>query len=191
MKRVILLMMLPLGFSLFSGMSLFRSKEAYLSSFEGKVIDADTKEPIEGAAVLAVYFGSTTSVAGSNYFSVDAQETLTDAAGGFKIASKVVQSEKASGKLRANITIFKPGYGVFPNHRRSEAVGENKSWPPPEKYIVYELPKLKTMEERKANMSFDHYLEIPYEKRKLFLGLINEERKYLGFEPYSVPKQER
>jgi hypothetical protein len=188
MKRIILLIMLPLAFSLFSGMSLFRSKDAYLSSFEGKVIDSDTKEPVEGAAVLAVYYGSTTSVAGSNYFSVDAQETLTDATGAFRIPSKIVQSESASGKLRADITIFKPGYGVFPNHKRSEAIGENKSWPPPEKLIVYALPKLNTKEERRSSLPVRP--DIPYSKMKHFISLISEERGQLGLSPLMTPNEE-
>ena len=163
----------------------------YLDSFSGKVVDTDTKEPVVGAVVLAVYFKETYSVAGSNSWTVDGQEVLTDENGEFNILSKRRWFALHRGYTEGNLTIFKPGYGVFPGHKLSRAVGENKTWPPSEKYIVFELPKLKTREERKNNMYFDHYLEIPYKKRKNFLKLINDERKYLGGTPYSIPDGEK
>ena len=125
----------------------FLRSDCYLAPFDGKVIDADTKKPIEGAAVLAVYHGTTASIAGSNTYAVDAQETLTDANEEFKIPTRSIQSEKVPGRPRGNIIIFKPGYGAFPRHEGCKAVGESETWPPPNKYIVYELPKLKTREE--------------------------------------------
>lgn len=164
------------------GFSLF---PCYLSPFEGKVIDADTKTPIEEAAVLAVYHGSTISVAGSNTYPVDAQETLTDANGEFKISAKTIWFGKVGGWPEGNIIIFKPGYGIFPSHKKSKAVGENKSCPPPKRYIVYELPKLKTREERKKNViSMRKYIY------PLYLQAINEERKSLGLRTIKIPKEE-
>ena len=148
MNKLILLLGLIVGILFFSCMSPcmspFRGKEYQMSSFQGKVVDAETKEPIERAAVLVVYHASTMSVAGSNYYAVDAQEALTDVNGEFKIPSKTVPSEKVFGKLPANVIIFKPGYGAFPNHKLSKTIGENKSWPPPEKYVVYEMLELET-----------------------------------------------
>ena len=49
-----------------------------LAPFEGKVIDADTKEPIKGAVVLAVYSYEIYGIAGANTIIKDGQETLTD-----------------------------------------------------------------------------------------------------------------
>ncbi len=167
------------------------SKHYYLASFEGKVIDTDTKEPIEGAVVLVVYEKSHSTIAGSISYNVDNQETLTDANGEFKIFSKTVQSKKVSGRLRGDINIFKPGYGTL-SHKRARAVGENKSWPLPNKFIVYEIPKLKTKSERRSNLpgalSFSKF---PYEKQKMFVDAINEEAKSIGLSPYPVPKEER
>jgi hypothetical protein len=84
--------------------------------------------------------------------------------------------------------IFKPGYGVFPNHKRSEALGENKDWPTAEKYIVYELPKLRMKEERRSNLPSRP--DIPYSKMRYFVHLINEERVQLGLSPLEIPKEE-
>ena len=188
MKQAIFVIILALVSLLCSGMSFFRSNNLYLACFEGKVIDSETKEPIEGAAVLAVYHGGSLSVAGSGYFPVDAQETLTDENGLFRIPARTVKSDKASGTAPGNIVIFKPGYGTFPNHKRSEAVGENKSWPTAEKYILYELPKLTMKEERKSNLP--PRPDIPYSKMKYFVRLISEERVYLGLSALVIPKEE-
>ena len=101
---------------------------ALLSPYKGKVIDADTKEPIHGAAVLVVYWREVpTIVAGSNSFPADAQETFTDNMGEFKIPWKIAWFGKARRIPEATVTIFKPGYGVFPRHKRSEALDVNKS----------------------------------------------------------------
>ena len=111
---------------------------------------------------------------------------MTGPDGQFKIPSKAGRSYDYHGKLECNLIIFKPGYGAFPEHKLSQAVGENKSWPTPEKYIVYEIPKLKTKEERRSNLPSRP--EIPYEKMKLFVGLISEERINLGLGPLTIPK---
>lgn len=164
----------------------------YLAPFEGRVIDADTRQPIEGAAVLAVYDRCVPSIQGSISFSIDAQETLTDKNGEFKIPeAKMWFGGKPKSPERQILIIFMPGYGVYPDHKRSRAIGVSISWPPPDKYIVYELPKLKTWEERKDNLFFSQYNEIPYQKRKNFANLINKEYKSLGYSPRSIPKEEK
>ncbi len=160
-----------------------------LAPFEGKVIDAETKEPIKGAVVLGLYYYETYSVAGSSSHLKDGQESLTDEKGEFKLPRKRRWFALNRGYPEGTLVIFKPGYGVFPSHKRSVAVGENKSWPPPGKYIVYELPKLKTMEERKAQ-HIRTYSEIPYEHKKNYIRLYNEWRISLGYGPTKlIPKK--
>jgi hypothetical protein len=185
MRQIIVMILLAACLLLLSGMSLLTGKY-YLSSFEGKVVDAETKQPVEGAAVLAVYYKVGATIAGSVTHAVDAQETLTGPDGQFKIPSKAGTSDDYHGKLQCNLIIFKPGYGVFPDHTLSNAVGENKSWPTPEKYIVYEIPKLKTKEERDKNLNFSISFGIPDSKKKLFKSLINEERMNLGYSPLTI-----
>ena len=159
----------------------------YLPSFKGNVIDVETKQPIPGAVVLAVHYKELPSVAGSNSYFVDAQETLTNEQGEFKTPWKLRWFVAYRGYAEGKLTIFKPGYGVFPKHRGCRAVGENKTWPSPWKRIVYELPKLKTREERKRNARMRTYHEIPYEKQRLYIEAINAERKSLGFPLMQVP----
>jgi len=162
-----------------------------LSPFQGKVIDADTKETISEAVVLAAYYLTSFSVAGGISSIVDGQENVTDEKGEFRLSRKRSWFVLLRGYPEGTLVIFKPGYGVFPNHKRSEAVGVNKSWPPPNKYIVYEIPKLKTNSERRSNLpgAFS-FKEISYEKQKTYIDAINEERKNLGLNPYPVPQKE-
>ena len=160
----------------------------YLAPFEGKAIDSDTRAPIAGAAVLVIYYKEVPSVAGSNSYAIDAQETLTDNNGEFKIPEYKKWFGEKNGAPDCKITIFKPGYGVFPRHELSNAIGESKTWPPPEKYIVYEIPKLKTREERDRNLIYlRKYNEIPPEKRTNYYNFINQERIELGYTPYTTP----
>jgi len=163
----------------------------YLPSFKGKVIDADTKEPISGAVVLAVYFKEWTSVAGSNSFAVDGQETLTGEKGEFSIPLAIRWLTLYRGYSRGKVIIFKPGYGAFPNNASSSAVGENKTWPPPEKYVVYKLPKMKTREERRSNLHFQYYEGFGDKIFLNFLTLIDEEYINLGLPGISIPKKEK
>ena len=164
----------------------------HLDPFRGKVIDADTKQPISGAAVLAVYYKSTASVAGSNSWIVDGQETLTDEYGEFKIPEARRWFVSHRGYTEGNLIIFIPAYGSFPKNQRSKAVGENKSWPPPDRYVMYELPKLETKEERKDNVIYTRrYNEIAYSKRTNYWKTINEERINLGLPPNTMTEMER
>ena len=153
-KIITLAIILIICISIIILIILNKSKHYYLPSFEGTVIDTDTKKPIEGAVVLAVYHKTGHSIAGSNTYVVDVQETLTDTNGKFKIPPKTGQSDKYSGKRGGKLIIFKPGYGTL-QHKRARAVGENRSWPPPNKYIVYEIPKLKTKQERNRNLQYE------------------------------------
>jgi len=157
----------------------------HLVPFEGKVLDADTKQPISGGAVLAIYYGEGATIQGASTYAVDAQETLTDANGEFKIPEvKEWFGNHPRSPVKANLIIFKPGYGAFPRHQGATAVDENKSWPPPEKHIAYLLPKLKTREERKENVIFMPAYTLPQ-----YLRTINEERKSIGIRTISVPNE--
>ncbi len=163
----------------------------YLSPYKGKVIDVETKKPIEGAVVLVIYFAESPGIAGSNFIQENAQETLTDENGEFNITGKIAWFEKGVWP-EGGVTIFKPGYGLFPKHKLSTAVGENRTWPPPRKYVVYELPKLKSFEERKKNVIYARiYDEIPYRKRKLYWKVINQELKNLGLPLNTMTDWER
>ena len=161
----------------------------YLDAFKGKVIDAENKEPIDGAVVLAIYFKETYTIAGSNSWAVDGQEVLTDGNGEFEIRRKRRWLALYRGYTEGNLTIFKPGYGVFPRHKNSKAVGENKTWPPSDKYVVYELPKLATKEERvRTVLDIDIEYDMQFSRQKIMIQNVNEEFKDLGLKDRYIEK---
>ncbi|MEK6683280.1 MAG: carboxypeptidase-like regulatory domain-containing protein [Nitrospirota bacterium] len=88
-------------------------------AFHGRVIDAETKEPIEGAVVVASYLKTTLGPAhsGSSVFNV--RETLTDKAGEFHIPSYTTIIQPFSWSEwsdKVTFIIYKPGYGSYPTY---------------------------------------------------------------------------
>ena len=61
------------------------SNEKTYGPYCGKVVNAETKAPIEGAAILVVFYSSEPSTAGSTSRYADAFETFTDKNGEFRI----------------------------------------------------------------------------------------------------------
>ena len=93
------------------------------------------------------------SVGGSMTDYVDAQETVTDENGEFKIPAlnKFTFRRPLSGfESDPSFYIFKPGYGCFPRYRGSPGIRvipkPKYGWTLPHKYTIVELPKLKTRE---------------------------------------------
>lgn len=167
---------------LFFGGIFFPLPYRSLAPFYGKVIDADTKAPISDAVVLAVYSTTAYTPAGEVGDIVDGQETLTDENGEFRLPRKRRWFVLRRGYPKGEVEIFKPGYGFFPGHKQSDAIGENKSWPTPNKYIVYKIPKLTTKGQMLSNRPRSYH-QIPYENRKLLEDAISRERANLGLSP--------
>ena len=172
------------------GVFLFIFSLCYLSPFKGKVIDAETKTPIEGAAVLIVYWREDPCTykakKGAPVNMITGHETTTDKNGEFDMSRRF---EPCAGPFRllGGVKIFKPGFGLFPNHQRSTASGEKQACsdrhflPKPKQHIVYELPRLYSKEERKINvLHAGTYGVVPYEKKKTYWELVNQERRYVG-----------
>ncbi len=89
-------------------------------AFKGKVIDAETKEPIEGAVVVVLYDKATIGLgAGALSSIINVREVLTDKEGMFRISSYTTIIQPFSVEGEANFIIFKPGYGSFPYWRVS------------------------------------------------------------------------
>jgi hypothetical protein len=102
-----------LTYKKFSGYLLFHKPP-----FRGKVIDAETKKPIEGAVVVAVYknyfcgFG-----AGGGSEVAKVKETLTDKNGKFFFSSYSTIILPFLKEDYTTFIIYKPGYGRLPHNR--------------------------------------------------------------------------
>ena len=174
-------------------------------TYSGKVIDADTKEPIEGAVVVATWLEETATVAGPSTRFKDVKETLTDKSGKWII---VGPRGRDGGNISAIYTfitgtyhtiepgfiVFKPGYCPWPKGFSAETcarkiiiegnsnIGAGKT---------LRLPKLTDREDRRRVLPEREGFSRDSDKKQLnFLRLINEEHKNLGLKELEILKEE-
>ena len=176
----------------------FLSTSACAATFKGRVIDADTKEPIEGAVVVVSWSEERATPTGSTTRLKDVKETLTDENGEW-----VIQGPKGRdmGNISAIFTlltgtyitnppefiVFKPGFCSWPAGFGIEAC-KGKIKPEGNDKVAegmtVELPRLTNREERlRAQRIWPSQLGGDKESaRKIIklLRLLNEERRYLG-----------
>ncbi len=148
--------------------------------YRGKVVDLETGAPIEGAAVLIVFFTET-------FFSVtsyaDAVETVTDEKGEFRIWWRLATTFHPLNKWKPDgyVTIFKPGYGAYPGHDDVSPMFVPNGTIPESQYVTFRLPRLVTVEERKKNMwSVWPCADVSKSKTKYLSELLDEERANIG-----------
>jgi hypothetical protein len=145
--------------------------------YEGRVIDADTGEPIEGVVVLGKWSTEIITPGGATHNFYDAQETVTDKDGEFSIEGLGLKI--LSNVIPMDVLIFKAGYEY-----------ESGSWSSLKKYAkkikwegnkaIIPLRKL-TMEERKKQLgNFSPPGEAPKEKVILMLKEIEKDNKELA-----------
>jgi len=80
----------------------------YDGTYHGRVIDAQTREPIEGAVVLGVWSKGYMGAGGIAHEYYDARETVTDAQGDFTIEGMGPRVMTHLQKM--DVVIFKAGY---------------------------------------------------------------------------------
>lgn len=176
------------------------------TTFKGKVIDADTKQPIEGAVVVASWHEERATPTGSTSRLKDVAEVLTDKEGEWVIKG-------LRGREMGNITaiftlltgmyitnpphfiIFKPAYcpwdpwgisvsGIDTCREKIKPTG-NVSFIKGE---TVELPKLTMREDRwRAESVWPSLMDKEGDKETLrkiksFIRLKNEEKRYLGLQ---------
>jgi hypothetical protein len=152
----------------------------HYGSYYGQVIDAETREPLEGAVVLADYglviYGSP---GGSRGAFLDAQETATDKNGEFKIPSlnSFTFRPFALFDEQPSFTIFKPRYECY--------TASGNYTLPENRHVTIDLMMLKTRKERIANTNCDP-ISVPRRKMKKFIKALNIEHIALGLDPYSI-----
>ncbi len=101
---------------------MFFSTSACGANFKGKVIDADTKEPIEGAIVVASWTEEAPTAAGSTSRLRDVKETLTDKNGEWAIKGPSGKGIFSWLRFFTSLysarppvfIVFKPGYCSWP-----------------------------------------------------------------------------
>ncbi|GAB6908966.1 hypothetical protein JCM12296A_48060 [Desulfosarcina cetonica] len=157
----------------------------------GKVVEAETGTPIEGAVVLIGFHTKSSSVGGWVWRFADAIETLTDAEGNFRFQPKRVTLFRGMSlwDKQCQISIFKPGYAAYPGSMRasySSLEKKHSMFIPENEHIIYFLPKLMTLKERKDNLGdIEHPAGIANERMPNLRRLESEERVNVGLKPFS------
>jgi hypothetical protein len=148
--------------------------------YMGKVVDLETGEPIDGAAVLMVFY--TESFFASSAYA-GAVETLTDPKGEFRIPWYLALTFHPFSVWEPHgyVIIFRPGFGAYPDHKKALPRFKVGGTLPENEYVTIRLPLLKTLEERKDNLFY--IPGIPERKMQNLLRLEGEERVSRGLKP--------
>ncbi len=140
--------------------------------YYGKLVDAETKQPLEGAVILADYYTWLyASPGGPAVYFLDAQEAVSDKNGGFRIPSLNAFAFRPLSTFNSEpgITIFKPRYKCYDGQLIED------------QYQTIELRELKSTKERIRNT--DCYPTIvPEKKMRKYIQIVNSERVELGLE---------
>lgn len=173
--------MKTLSLSLLLAIVLSVSGCATAGPWRGRVIDTDTRQPIEGAAVVAIWYRSHFGFGGPVERFEDAREAVTDKDGRFTIPAYSYNSVLRD-KTKPEFTIFKPGYCAFPvcNVKKDNITNLIASFTRGDGATV-ELRVLTDDKERRDLMLYrlGNYL-VGKDKAPHFYKLYNEESKYLG-----------
>ncbi len=147
--------------------------------YHGTVIDADTKEPIQGAVVVAVYSAGCLRPVEGYSKTLGARETLTDVNGAFHTPLFLTASSPHCFRSFTDFIVFKAGYGYSPIPYLFSFPGSIPLDRPYDYYdfysltdiedlfrkgVVVELPGLKTAEERRGavpDIDRDFEMDVP------------------------------
>lgn len=196
MKRIIILGILPIVIStvFFTTPQFAYAGWGWLvyheRSFKGKVIDAVTKEPLEGSVIIAQYNINMLGPTGSHITLTDIQEALTNKNGEFLIPPLTKIIHPLSVGYNTFFLIWKPGYkkeeitdAYFftkePGAVEDLTVQTEKGFEiRPVRLGIMELTTLKTKEERLMGMPSP--VGDLDKKQKNLIKAINDERRNLG-----------
>jgi len=159
--------------------------------YQGKVVDAETKAPIVGAVVLAVWYRGAPGLGVSSNGFLDAEEVLTDKSGEFVIGEHPPASWIPGTWVDGpHITVFYPNYGFYPIYQTtpSPKLGRDKLNEVLEKHVGIELPPLKTRKEKLEAYGLVNPVEVPNEKKLNLNRLMNQQRTELGLKPFYPEK---
>jgi hypothetical protein len=154
--------------------------------WKGRIIDIDTKEPIQGAVIVAVWERVYRTPAGPNSYLYEAKEVLTDKDRMFEIpAYRPVNLLPLISYMRGpRFIIFKPGYLGLEEYLDENVV--DRVVVLQERLRTYrlspgliEIPNLEKREERLRNIPGGP-TDVGAQKLPLLFRAINEERKLLG-----------
>jgi hypothetical protein len=163
----------------------------YHGPYRGRVIDAESKQPLAGAVVVAKWRREKIELLRMATVTHALREVLTDAKGEFVMAAEDIERNAPPRTLRPSFVILLPGYGSYPLTQLAPKGFQRGIFEGPG--VTVELPPLKTREERLKHLSrlrdpFD-FSETPFKDVPNFSRLYSAERVGVGFSPYPLPEK--
>jgi len=148
-------------------------------AYRGRVVDAETKQPLVGAVVLAIWYRAIpVAPHGPAEDFYDAFEVLTDMRGEFPVPAKVHVT--LIGTIEGpTFVIYQPGYGYYPvfQIRPTGDAIENAF----QEFTVVELPRWRTREQRRQLMDLPVWTtKVPAAKMPNLIHRANEEGQSIG-----------
>lgn len=158
--------------------------------YRGLIIDSDTKAPLAGAVVVALWVRERVYPFQVNTEHYAVRETVTDAEGRFLMEVRDIEEGAPRRTRKPGFLVFLPGHGTFP-YRATSPKGflaelfEGKG-------TTIEIPRLQSPEERLTNLrSFGPYdfSASPHKDLPLLMRAIDEERLAVGLKVYPAPPE--
>ena len=175
-------------------------EHAIEGQYHGRVVDAESKQPLAGAVVTVIWMKAP-------FFAMDgvkdfhqAREMLTDADGRFAIDAKPNWAIRSVDR-EPEIIIYKPGYGRHPDTYRTLGRFSVDAFIATEETLqslrpaTIDLPRLKTREEMLRFVSPLLHPRVDRKRIPILMRLADEYSRSLGLgsldEPTETPPQEK
>jgi hypothetical protein len=158
----------------------------YHGPYVGRVVDAQTRHPLEAAVVVAMWERTTFAFPLQGHPNVvlyAVRETLTDADGRFVIDAKDVERHAPSRTYRPVFQVYYPGYFALAHldFKSRGGFGTPDGFSDPvNRQVEVGLPGALTREDRLRAVDGVYARIAPYAMVPLLLRYINQERKHLG-----------
>lgn len=159
--------------------------------YRGTIVDAETKKPLAGAVVLAIWFRETIVLVAAHGPAVDyhdSLEVLADSGGEFVVPQKTHATP--FGKIREpDFVVYYPGYAPYPS-LKAQPQGGDVDIAYERKAFSFRLSRLISREERVGLADLPVSSRVPETRIPNLLGLVNKERLDLGLQPIGMPKEQ-
>lgn len=153
--------------------------------YRGQVVDAETKAPLAGAVVVALWWRNRVYPFHSVAEHYAVRETVTDAEGRFWLDAKDVEEGAPRRTYHPEFLIFLPGYGSYPAHQVSPRGFTGGIFERPGTLV--ELPRLEGREDRRIHLrsiSPSSFSDEPFKDLPELMRRVNHERSVVGLNPY-------
>jgi hypothetical protein len=193
--RLRLLLLVAVGLGLL--LAAFLRPPPPQGQYQGRVVDAATKAPIEGAVVAVIWLTNPWIYIDAVGAFHEAREGLTDSEGRFSIDATPRRNWNPFRGIRnqPEIIVFKPGYGGYPDMYGTVSWPDRKPIRAIEeplqerKPATVELPRLTSRADLERFASPSLHPAVPADAVPVYRRLINEHRALLGFPPLRTPAE--